>query len=306
MDLEEIAKVILGESELDLREALQSGVANANDHIQNRSLLELAVGWPEGVRILLEFGADASTVNLNDCSYRPQEADDSDFPTYGDPITPLLQGGCIFRSCSITQCKSEKVRSLLIDEYVKRRRKLHTFAQACLMPGAFVEIPTLGSSESILDVDTFRVFTELIKNGWPVDSTLANSLEKDRPVYHESICDLNPWDGLYRAGFQDIDVPDSRGLTPLMVCCLKYHSFNEKAAIWLVDKGATLSRRLPFSKATIAHMLSSRVATKLKKAIFHDNFNTRRLHQLKETINERKKTIFLIPSMQDSCILCML
>lgn len=43
MGLSKIAKTILGEFEVDLGEALQSGVANSNDYIEDLSLLELAV-----------------------------------------------------------------------------------------------------------------------------------------------------------------------------------------------------------------------------------------------------------------------
>lgn len=304
VELPEIVKIILGEFDMDLREVLQSGAANANHRIEGYSLLELAVGWDEGVRILLEFGADASKVDLKNCLYEPFEANGSDFVEYAYSIKPLLQGGCILTSGILSECRSAKVRSLLIDEYAMRRRKLHSVTQSCLPPGSFFESLGLGGSDALLDVHAFRVYRELIRNAWLVDPYLKSYLacEDDEPVYHQTCYNLDAWDDLYLAGFRDIDVPDSRGLTPLMFCGLAY-DFKEIAAIWLVDKGATLSTKLPFSKTTIAHLLGSRVTENIYYQILWARIHQEgSLQELIKTIDERKDSIFLIPSVQDCCI----
>jgi hypothetical protein len=72
---------------------------------------------------------------------------------------------------------------------------------------------------------------------------------------------------MYKAGFRDIDVPDSSGRTPLMtaVCnlhdldmvkpgCYVYNLTNKVQ--WLVSKGANLFRVLPRSSATTFHYLA--------------------------------------------------
>ncbi|KAJ5611871.1 hypothetical protein N7528_008976 [Penicillium herquei] len=305
VDLPEIAKVILGQSEPELREILQSGRANANDNMQGLSLLMLAVGWPEGVRILLDFGVDASKVDLKRCEYGPVDADDPESAGYSDSITLLLQAGCILRSDSIMKCRPERSRSLMIDEYAKRRKKLYTIAQACLSLETLDEILGPGSPESLLDVHASRVYANLIKNGCPVavDRSLEGKPGNFVPVYHHAITDnTEPWDGLYQAGFRDIDIPDSRGLTPLMVCGLHWE-FNEKAAIWLVDKGATLSTRLPSLRTTVAHLLSSRVTENLHSIIAGNRIGYKgRLNKLIGTIKERRDSVFLSPSAQDCCV----
>lgn len=303
MEVPEVVKIILRESEPDLRKVLKSGVSNANDKIESRSLLDFAVGWPEGIRILLEFGADASKLDLARCSFQPSETKDSDFDKYIDSIKPLLYGGCILTSESITKCKSENIRSFLIDEYVKQLRYLQSVAQSYLPPEAFDSIPSLENPESILDVHVSRVCKGLVKYGWPADYSIGRSFgESYIPVYHQDLSDLDPWDDLYRTGFRDIDEPDSCGFTPLMICGL-CHTFNARAIAWLVDKGATLSRRLPSSKTTIAHLLSSKMAAIFGDAIFYKGiYFPGYLHTLIQRINKRKDTIFLIPSVKDFCV----
>lgn len=64
------------------------------------------------------------------------------FAKYGGSITPWLQGGCILSSYIIKECRSAKTRSILIDEYAKRRRKLFFVTQSCLPPGV-LRLPVL-------------------------------------------------------------------------------------------------------------------------------------------------------------------
>jgi hypothetical protein len=77
IDIPEIAKIILRESEMDLRKALESGSAKPNDSLQRISLLALAVGWPAGVRILLELGADATKLTLGYSPSSPSHIGDT-------------------------------------------------------------------------------------------------------------------------------------------------------------------------------------------------------------------------------------
>lgn len=304
MDLPEIEKAILRESGLDLQKELKSRIANVNANIPDSSLLELAVGWPEGVRILLEFGADASKLNLHYCSYSPNEAEDTESARYIDSIEPLLQRGCILGSVCITKCRSAKVRSFLIDEYVKRLRKLHSVAPSYLPPESFDLIPILRNPESILDAQAFQVYIELIRHGWPIDSSFGLDFyegHKDPSVYHQAVGDVYAWDDLYRNGFRNIDEPNIHGFTPLITLGLQ-SDYHERAVIWLVDKGADLSRRLPFSKTTTAHLLSSQMTGTFRTAIYSDeDYSEGRTQASIENISKRKDDIFLIPSMQDFC-----
>ncbi|KAJ5323155.1 hypothetical protein N7452_011444 [Penicillium brevicompactum] len=211
VDLPDIAKIILLESELELREALQSGNTNlTNGPNGHPSLLELAVGWPSGVQVLLEFGAEASKVILRACPYKTLDTYDSDSDDYCDSIMPLLQGGCIFEANDVYMCESKKARLLLIDEYANRRKNLLDMARQCLPLERLAEILGNFSSESIIDVHAPQICTELINNGRPVHRSMRYELKDYQPLYHSFYYDVDFWDDLYRAGFRDIDSPNSQ------------------------------------------------------------------------------------------------
>ncbi|KAJ5319582.1 uncharacterized protein N7506_012286 [Penicillium brevicompactum] len=304
-DLPELAKKILLESELKLRKALQSGNTNlTNGNVGHPSFLELAVGWPGGVRVLLEFGAEASEVTLRMCPYRTIDTDDSDCDDYCDSIMPLLQGGCNFEAYDICMCKSKKARLLLIKEYANRRKILLGLARSRLPPESFAEILGDSSSESIFDVHVPQICTELINNGQPLHRSMRYESKNYQPLYHSCLCDLDAWDDLYRAGFRDIDIPGYRELTPLMSCALDYE-FQRNLLAWLVDKGASMLKRLPFSDTTIAHRVSSRFADHLLSAIISDKSFSKIPHRTQvslEWAKKRKGSIVLIPSVQDCCV----
>ncbi|KAL3488605.1 hypothetical protein BJX62DRAFT_239957 [Aspergillus germanicus] len=57
-DEDKMVKIILQQSEPELRAALNSKLVNVNGTIQSLTLLEIIVGWPRGVQILLEAGVD--------------------------------------------------------------------------------------------------------------------------------------------------------------------------------------------------------------------------------------------------------
>jgi hypothetical protein len=175
------------ESKIQLREALQSGDANsANGRIGGLSLLELAVGWPDGVRILLEFGADIPKNILKTCSYGRDGADVFCCDDYCDSIIPLLQGGCDLKIDTILSCQSRRARSPLINEFANRRKALHDMAQSFLPPARLAEILGNVSNGSLLDVHAPQVYTELINNGCPIHHSLLPCDSRSyKPLYHE-------------------------------------------------------------------------------------------------------------------------
>ncbi|KAJ5353483.1 hypothetical protein N7541_006047 [Penicillium brevicompactum] len=283
VDLPEIAKIILLESEQELREALQSGnkklTSGPNGH---PSLLELAVGWPGGVHVLLEFGAEASEVNLSKCPYKTDETDDSDCGDY-------------------YSCKSKKARLLLINEYANRRKKLLDVARRCLPSERLAKILGEFSSESILDFHAPQIYTELISNGRPVHRSMQYDLEDYQPLYHSCHYDLDLWDDLYRAGFRDIDSPSFQGLTPLMSCAL-HDKIRRDHLVWLVDKGASMLDRLPSSNSTIAHRVSSLFADHLVSDIIPGASSSKIILDWLDWAKKSKGSIALIPSVQDCCV----
>lgn len=153
---------------------LNLGSEGPNDIIQGISLLELAVGWPAGIRVLLESGADATGVAPSRSPCRPCNVNDADCDAYYDSMIPLLQDGCMLESNDILFCESSKVRSLFSHELVKRRKRLQVLAVSSLPPQRLAEIsPGVGENEAgILDAHAFQIYTELLKQGFTIHSSL--------------------------------------------------------------------------------------------------------------------------------------
>ncbi|KAJ6021249.1 hypothetical protein N7540_006753 [Penicillium herquei] len=63
--------IILRESAEELRRALQSKLIGPCDKIKGLPLLDYTIGWPQGIEILLEFGADLSQITWRFLMYGP-------------------------------------------------------------------------------------------------------------------------------------------------------------------------------------------------------------------------------------------
>ncbi|KAJ5369911.1 uncharacterized protein N7496_006003 [Penicillium cataractarum] len=311
IDLPGIAKAILRESEADLREALDLGPEGPNEVIQGISLLELAVGWPAGVRVLLESGADGTGVALSRSPCRPCDVNDIDCDTYYDSMIPLLQAGCIVKSADILFCESSKVRLLLSHDLVKRRKKLQALAYSSLPSQRLAEL-SAGAGENVTgipDIHAFQIYTELLKQGFTIDPSLKIREDNSPPIYHRRIAHVEAWEELYQLGFREIDTPDAEGLTPLMVQLTYVNEFstdpNRSLAriLWLFHKGASLAKPLPYSKGTVAHLASSWMIGEILRMICLDEYDGRkRWPGFVTKLREYRESIFLVPSVCDNCI----
>lgn len=309
VDIPEIAKIILREAEIDLRKALNSGVARPNDSIQNMPLMGLAIGWPTGVQILLEFGADASEFGPSRSPYRPLDTMDTDCENYYDSLVPLLQAGCQLENRNILFCTSQKIRVLFIRELLERRKRLQALAQSCLPPQRLAEILGDENDGRILDMQASQICTELLTQGWKVDCSLQVGGLNSQSMYHEWCLNVEAWDELYQIGFRDIDGPDKKGITPLMVhlTYLTHYSVSADYAldriIWLVKKGASLAKILPCSNGTVAHLATSWAISEILHVISYDIYDkSRRWPGFEARITPYKDTVFLISSARDRCV----
>lgn len=117
----ESAIIICRENTAELRESLRHRRILVNAQYQMFSLLDLAVGWPEGLEILLEFGADVRQ-GFFPLLYPGTE--------YHSSARILLREGCIFSMCLLDESltlpdpdKGERML-LLVDELAARRKRL--------------------------------------------------------------------------------------------------------------------------------------------------------------------------------------
>ncbi|KAE8135975.1 hypothetical protein BDV38DRAFT_284450 [Aspergillus pseudotamarii] len=306
--LPDIGKIILRESDQELREALNRNTAQPDQKIRALLLLELAIGWPLGVHILMEFGANAKAVSLGCACYPLCDTDDDDCDAYCASITPLLKAGCKFDAYDIFSCRSKTVRSLLIQELARRRRKLWDLAQSNLPPNKAIEFYT--RDDSIIDAQAASLHAELLAQGWEIDCSLPVDCQTGgRSLYHCREAFTEASEELYRAGFRDIDIRDNSGFTPLMLFnsapWMNMDPFQRKIemCIWLVSKGANLAELLPNSNATVAHHISSVVVEKVFRVIQGDyRYGTNNWPRFEALITGHKHTVFFVPYGRDDCV----
>ncbi|CEL01110.1 hypothetical protein ASPCAL00702 [Aspergillus calidoustus] len=263
----EIAKIILREHDSALREALNSGLANVNDTTQSLTLLEISIGWPKGLQILLEAGADISR-------YLKGPHDPISraicLPCRNS-LNVLLKAGCNIRTYQLYDdydlcAESPEIVLDIVEGLAARRKRLRDLAR-CHLP--LQQLPSLMPSNTLPDTTAAGLIDDLIARRVAVDSALWVEFP-GRSVYHaEYSTKSNPWklswklpylgvdtmEALYKVGFHDIDATDSSGRTPLMT--IPSNSWALVPTIrWFISKGANLFRILPRSHATVFHYLA--------------------------------------------------
>ncbi|KAF4770001.1 hypothetical protein HAV15_011884 [Penicillium sp. str.  len=318
--LPNIARVILQESEKELIDALNSGTASPNDRVDGTSsLIDYAFGWPKGIRILLEAGATPSAKNAT----LPYFEDNDIEGTYHSAKL-LLEAGCSFHWYDIGQCQapanSNKIKSLLINELVVRRKKLWHLAQSCL---AADQLPKLISDDektgkiTIFDIHTAEIHVRLKEQGISIDPNISDGYFIDdfgyESVYHFPYFTAETLDELYQVGFRGVTQLESDGFMPLLVVFATLERVDKridakehmKRIHWLVSKGADPYQKVRGTSATAAHHLGVQIVDNFLKTLsFYDltGPNFRRAYETwKQAVVEFGKSVFLLPWVRDGC-----
>lgn len=306
--LPNIARIILQESENELRDALTSETVSPNDIIDGTSsLIDYAFGWPKGIRILLEAGATPSAKNAT----LPYYEDNDNEETYHS-VKLLLEAGCSFDWYNISICQvpenSNKIKSLLINEMVVRHKRRWHLAQSCLPAD---QLPKLISDDektgkiTIFDIHTAEIHARLREQGISV----LNVNIYYESVYHYPYFTAETLDELYQVGFRGVNQLDSDGFMPLLVqfagMGTRYTGGMEQIH-WLVSKGADPYQKVPGTSATAAHHLGVKIVDNfLERLLYPDPTGPDpRSHYetWKQAVVEFGKSIFLLPSVRDECL----
>lgn len=269
--LPEIATIILQESEDELRHALEAPKAAVCDRVfKMHSLLELALGWPQGVQMLLDWGLfpddlgpHDGALDFNLKSHLTEIKDN--LPSLGgycESVQILIRAGWQWYTPGLTNllfCRSRKLRALFANDLLVQRQTLWRQAKQFLLTE---DLPVLEEG-SVLDINVSCVYEALVAQG-RIDPQLRNgSRPMKTSVYHDAVrFSVEEMEELYQAGFRDIDSSDHQGRTPLM-CLLWVDGMGsgklcEKFA-WFTSKGADPFHRMPRSSATVAHEFSRRL-----------------------------------------------
>lgn len=294
-----IAKAIIRESEKELREALTSG-NSPNDRIGFFSPLELAFGWPNGIQILLQSGANPHN------RFPPLAVAEEE--QYHASAALLLEAGCVIKVDDFVrneECNDGgKTYSLLVDHLAARRRRLCTLAESSL---PLDQIPPL-------DGPPANICRALATHG--IDVPIELRFESDSlgsmTIYQTSLAQRSRdfskvMDTMYEIGFHDVDLPDQYGITPLMGFNSFYQtesSVNIKCATWLMLRGACVERKLPTSNAKVAHLLTTQVIYGYLyslKLFEWDNLE-KAYRNWKRRIAELGDVYFFVSSTKDCCV----
>ncbi|KAJ5114101.1 hypothetical protein N7456_002635 [Penicillium angulare] len=305
----EIIKALLRKSEKDLKKELQKFQSQPYSEEEGNRLLTFAFGWPKGIRILLESGIDARSFQLRPVCAGLFETESLDSDDYYDSIKILLDAQCRLDLDDIVFFRSKIIRSLLIQEVVKRRKELWRLAQAYLPVNVIDKFRKEG--DELIDTDLPTICEALAEVRGDTDHGISENYWRFQggSVYHSyaitgsSIIQLEALDEMYAAGFRDIDVPDQRGMTPLMLCSFDDYLF--RSAIWFISKGANYLRKFPYSNATIAHSWSASLTYNVWLDAGRwtlEQPQRSRLERWKTGLKEHGKSIFLLPSVRDSCM----
>ncbi|KAJ5326595.1 uncharacterized protein N7506_009697 [Penicillium brevicompactum] len=217
------------------------------------SLLDWAFGWPEGVRILLDFGADPMQIHTTSLS-RPGVG-------YYSSIEMLLKAGGMIGLGHIDHAlrsnDDEEIILLLVNELAVRRKQLRSIAESFLplnlIPGS-MESKLLDGPDCLQVLDLLYDCKANLPHPFNFKAREFLGIA-DGTVYH------NLWKpqcakALYKAGFLDTDMLDSKGSSPLEA--LSYCDVHTLANFihWHISKGANIHRAPLWANESIALFLT--------------------------------------------------
>lgn len=282
IDLPSQFMAVLRESERDLGDILDSKPSPSEDSVDEISLLQLAMGWPTGVRLLLQAQSGMHLPHLYHRRYPASITDeDNEIDQYIDSCNLLLKAGYTISHYDIVDNSSKILKISLITELAKRRRKLLDIAEAHIHPS---ELSYLRKGETgIPDAYASTLCDALISKGHKIDPALMTFERKSLFFNHQSTEILNR---IFEAGFTDVDLLSEEGHTPLMALCRDCFGHSSYAAIaWMISKGANPFRKLPGSNTTVLHWINGMLATKIQHQYRRDSHfalyaELRHLHQI--------------------------
>ncbi|KAJ5341445.1 hypothetical protein N7541_010569 [Penicillium brevicompactum] len=212
------------------------------------SLLDWAFGWPEGVRILLEVGADPMQIYPTSLTHPGVE--------YYSSIEILSKAGGIgldHINFALNFNDDEEIMLLLVNELAARRKQLRSVAESFLPLDL---IPDSMKSKLLDGSDCLQVL-DLLSDckaslPYPFKFKAREFLAlADGTVYHNL---LKPQcaKALYKAGFLDTDMLDSKGSSPLET--LSHCDVHTLAKLihWHISKGANIHRAPLWANESIA------------------------------------------------------
>ncbi|CAG8221740.1 unnamed protein product [Penicillium olsonii] len=309
-----VARMILLESESELRYMMESGLISPNYREGEWSLLGLSFGWPQGLQILLQAGADASDSYIRFVEDTPRGE------TF-ESVKLMLEAGCRIEYDEIWQCQEVKnggrIQSLLIQELATRIRKLWDLAQIHL---PLHELPNLITYETvtdksyIFDVHVQETLAKLEAHGTEICPRIAIPHWYDifgySTCFSQEMFSAETLENFYLHGFRGLNEFDKSGISPLQssfdfLFAKETSDWKRKLyrSRWLVSRGALVHLTVPGTNASIAHHLGVDAAEILIQTVLqHLRWNpNNRFRIWKQALLQAGEGWFLVPSITDQC-----
>jgi hypothetical protein len=154
------------------------------------------------------------------------------------------------------------------------------------------------------DLHASRICEKVAARGKTIDQSLLVR-NQNASIYHNRDLIPSVMDELLKAGFKDFDSPSSTGVTPLMTTYESFYSAWEaiERMLWLLSKGADISRTLPCSSAKTAHLLTVQIVGFFIAIVDIRKPDAVPFHWsgLEEKIAYSKEHLFPHPSITDKC-----
>ncbi|CAG8159136.1 unnamed protein product [Penicillium salamii] len=246
----------LRESEKDLRDLLKSGISPSEESFNEVTLLQLAMGWPTGVKLLRQTHPRTflpHSYHSGHLSYLSITDEDDQINRYIQSCRNLIEDGFTIQIGAIVDGSSNKVTRLLIHELAKRRRNLLDIAEAHIHYSVLSDLRN--GETGIPDASAPAICDALTAKGHKIDQTLTAFQRRSIFCWKQHPDNLNT---IYEAGFTDVDLPSTEGFTALMFQCMPYFDDHSCMTVaWMISKGADPFRKLPGLETTVLHWINA-------------------------------------------------
>lgn len=270
---------------------MKSNTGLSDNEINGVSLLQLAMGWPAGVELLLEKASSTKLpANYHNWGAAITDKDDK-INQYVRSCDLLFEADYLFSPLHLGLFNSSRVKVMFLREYAKRRRKLLEIATAHIRHSELSEIRN--GETGLPDRQAYRLCAALMAKGVEVDHFLR-PVEGEYIYYNLQYQSLDILEIAYEFGFTDMAQPLPPGFTLLAFNCSKNYNLQPDKIAWLISKGADPLERLPTSNTTVTHLLSSSLGDRIFRGFCVDNhFDPTPFHQ---TVDD-----LLSISVMDAC-----
>ncbi|KAL2839298.1 hypothetical protein BJX68DRAFT_272173 [Aspergillus pseudodeflectus] len=168
-----------------------------------------------------------------------------------ESVISLLRLGIPITSAIISVSSGSSMSNFLIEELVKRRQYLRDLAFEVLPPEDVKQLGLL--PWTLPDISLLPLCSLFSQHGFKIRS-YHHGVTHVQSVFHAPALSPRHMEGLWGAGFREIDVPDQFGHTPLVAWNVGSPlQASLSRAEWLIDHGADVQKVISSNSTSVCH-----------------------------------------------------